>query len=240
VGGAFIVTDRRDGVDIEHIGEYLIVDRPNRLVFTFSVPRYSSQETTVTIEIAPSGDGCDLVLNHQGVLPDYAQRTESGWTTILGGLATLLSEGAPAPIPNAIVVERKLPFPRERVWRSLTEPTLIAQWLMPNTFAPVLGHRFTFQARPVGDWDGVVECEVLEIEAPQRLRFSWHSGSHRSTTYGSRLETTMTWTLTAVEGGSWLHMAHDGFRPGNEGAYVAMRLGWDSAMEGIERVTALG
>ena len=90
VGGKFTFVDRRDGEDIEHIGEYLEIARPHRLAFTFAVPKFSSQRTTVSIDIVPGGAGCTVTLTHAGVLPDYASRTEEGWTRILDGLAAAL------------------------------------------------------------------------------------------------------------------------------------------------------
>ena len=91
VGGRFTFVDRRDGEDVEHTGEYLEIDRPRRLVFTLTVPKYSSDKTRVIIDIVPVGGGCELTLTHQGVLTDYEGRTESGWTGILAGLASSLS-----------------------------------------------------------------------------------------------------------------------------------------------------
>lgn len=90
VGGAFTLVDRREGEEIEHTGEYLEIARPRRIVFTFSVPKYSKQGTTVNIDIVPLGTGCALTLIHQGVLPDYASRTQEGWGKILAGLAATL------------------------------------------------------------------------------------------------------------------------------------------------------
>jgi uncharacterized protein YndB with AHSA1/START domain len=90
VGGRFVLTDRRDGVDVDHVGEYLEIDRPRRLVFSFSVPTYSAEATCVTVEITPAGDGCELVLTHEGVLADYGDRTTGGWTGVLEGLAASL------------------------------------------------------------------------------------------------------------------------------------------------------
>jgi uncharacterized protein YndB with AHSA1/START domain len=90
VGGAFCFTDRREGEDVEHIGEYLEIDRPRRLVFTFTVPKYSQESTCVTVDIVRQGAGCELTLTHEGVLPDYASRTEAGWTGILERLAATL------------------------------------------------------------------------------------------------------------------------------------------------------
>jgi len=91
VGGRFVFVDRRDGEEVEHTGEYLEIDRPRRLVFTFGVPQYTSEFTKVIIEITARSKGCDLVLIHEGVWEDYATRTESGWNMILDELNTTLS-----------------------------------------------------------------------------------------------------------------------------------------------------
>ena len=90
VGGRFTFVDRRDGQDIEHTGEYLEIDRPRRLVFTFRVPKFSAESTQVTIDIMPLDSGCELTLTHEGVLPDYSERTTAGWTKLLGNLAARL------------------------------------------------------------------------------------------------------------------------------------------------------
>jgi uncharacterized protein YndB with AHSA1/START domain len=90
VGGRFTFTDRRDGEDIDHVGEYLEIDRPRRLVFSFSVPAFSAEPTVVRLEITPLGDGCELVLTHEGVLPDYVEQTKGGWGMILDGLGRVL------------------------------------------------------------------------------------------------------------------------------------------------------
>jgi uncharacterized protein YndB with AHSA1/START domain len=89
VGGRFTFTDRRDGEDVDHTGEYLEIDRPRRLVFTFAVPKDSSLVTRVTIEIEPMDGGCELTLTHEGVLPEYAERGVEGWSRILAGLAAI-------------------------------------------------------------------------------------------------------------------------------------------------------
>ena len=90
IGGKFSFVDRRNGEDIEHVGEYLEIDRPRRLVFAFSVPKFSDELTRVTIEIVSAGSGCELTLTHDGVLPDYANRTEGSWQMIVDGLAAAL------------------------------------------------------------------------------------------------------------------------------------------------------
>jgi uncharacterized protein YndB with AHSA1/START domain len=94
VGGRFTIVERREGEEVEHTGEYLEIDRPRLLVFTFSVPRYSNVETLVTVEIVPVETGCELTLLHERVLPEYRDRTESGWSGILDALAGTLAEGA--------------------------------------------------------------------------------------------------------------------------------------------------
>jgi uncharacterized protein YndB with AHSA1/START domain len=91
VGGQFVFVDRRDGEDVEHRGEYLDIDRPRRLVFTFGVPKYSREMTRVCIDIVPRETGCELTLTHEGALPEYADRTKAGWTEILGRLAANLA-----------------------------------------------------------------------------------------------------------------------------------------------------
>jgi uncharacterized protein YndB with AHSA1/START domain len=142
---------------------------------------------------------------------------------------------------RAITVEKVLPYRADTIWRTLTTSASIAKWLMPNDFVATVGHRFTFRTRPMGDWDGVVQCEVLACEPPKLLRYSWKGGADGNPAYGSRLVSTVTWTLTPVEGGAHLRMVHDGFVfPGNQFAYDAMSPGWGRAMDGVARVTAEG
>ena len=92
VGGVFIFTDRRGGVDVDHCGEYLEIERPNRLVFDFGVPAHSPERGRVVIEISADGAGSVLTLTQQ--MPEqfapYAGRTQQGWTMMLGNLATML------------------------------------------------------------------------------------------------------------------------------------------------------
>lgn len=90
VGGSFTVVDRREGVDVEHIGTYLQIDRPRRLVFEFQVPMYSAQRTRISIDIAALGDGCELTLVHEGVPQDTIVRTQNGWSQMLKRLQARL------------------------------------------------------------------------------------------------------------------------------------------------------
>ncbi|KAF0178829.1 MAG: SRPBCC domain-containing protein [Hyphomonadaceae bacterium] len=93
VGGRFTFVDRRDGADVEHTGEYLELDRPRRLVFTFLVPMYSTDAAIVEIDIARDGDGCVLTLR-QEMAPEYAdykERSEQGWAMIVANLEKALA-----------------------------------------------------------------------------------------------------------------------------------------------------
>jgi uncharacterized protein YndB with AHSA1/START domain len=94
VGGGFRIV-RRDDRDVEHVGRYLEIDRPRKLVFTFAVPAFSPAETVVTIDIVPAAQGCELTLTHEHVLPEWADSTAQGWGMILAGLERVLGSTAP-------------------------------------------------------------------------------------------------------------------------------------------------
>ena len=94
VGGRYLFVDRRPEGDAEHFGEYLEIDRPRRLVFTFSVDRSSDEADRVAIDIVPLETGCELTLTHE-MKPEwaaYAGKTEEGWTNIIDGLSRMLGE----------------------------------------------------------------------------------------------------------------------------------------------------
>jgi uncharacterized protein YndB with AHSA1/START domain len=138
---------------------------------------------------------------------------------------------------TAIIVEKMLPYAPDKIWHALTTKDLIAKWLMPNDFVPQVGHRFNFRTRPMGDWDGVVHCEVLACEPPLLLRYSWKGGSDSGKS--SRLDTDVTWTLTPVEGGTHVRMVHDGFvLPDNVIAHEAMSPGWGRVLDRIASIMA--
>jgi len=90
VGGSYLIVESREGTDVEHVGEYLEIDHPRRLVFTLKVPKYSQENTKVTVEIRALQSGCELTLTHEGVLPDYIASTTSGWNMILNQLSARL------------------------------------------------------------------------------------------------------------------------------------------------------
>jgi uncharacterized protein YndB with AHSA1/START domain len=92
VGGAYTLVERREGTDVVHSGEYLELIRPSRIVFTFLVPQFSSVTTTVQIDIAPAGEGCELTLTHTGVLPAWEEQTREGWMEILRTAEKVLAD----------------------------------------------------------------------------------------------------------------------------------------------------
>ena len=99
--------------------------------------------------------------------------------------------------------------------------------MAPCGFEPVEGCRFTFKTTPAGPWDGTIECRVLEVRPNQRLAYSWKGGHESNIGYGSKLDTVVTWTLTAESGGTRVRLVHAGFRlPTNETALKNMGDGW--------------
>ncbi|MFA1548433.1 SRPBCC domain-containing protein [Actinomadura chokoriensis] len=122
----------------------------------------------------------------------------------------------------SIEVEEFLPHPPTRVWRALTEPELLARWLMPNDFKPVVGHRFTFATKPIPnvDFDGTIQCQVVDLDEERLLRITWGGGG---------LDTTVTWRLVPEGDGTRLFIEHAGFDlddPVNAYAFRGMGSGW--------------
>ena len=96
----------------------------------------------------------------------------------------------------SVVVEREIPFAPEKIWRALTQPHLIEEWLMKNDFKPVVDHRFNLRA----DW-GVVDCQVLAVEPNKTLSYTWAAYD---------LKSVVTWTLTATSTGEQQPKAQSG------------------------------
>jgi uncharacterized protein YndB with AHSA1/START domain len=132
---------------------------------------------------------------------------------------------------RSIALQYDLAYPPAKVWRALTEPALLAQWLMANDMRPSVGHSFRFTQEPTPWWDGIVHCEILESEPPRRLRYSWRSGPE-----SSPLDTEVTWTLTpTASGGTTLALEHTGFVSDNVFAFDGARTGWQRMLG--ERLT---
>lgn len=119
-------------------------------------------------------------------------------------------------------IVRRYPHPPEAVWRWLASREALAAWLMPNTFAPIVGRDFEFRTRPAPGFDGIVRCRVLELEPPRRLAFTWTSPG---------IETVVTFDLEPEQGGTRLTLSQTGFR-GLKGVTVSYMLGngWRSML----------
>ncbi|MFL5298672.1 MAG: SRPBCC domain-containing protein [Phenylobacterium sp.] len=134
---------------------------------------------------------------------------------------------------RSIVVERTMPHPPQKVWRALTQAELVGEWLMKNDLQPVVGHKFNFRSEPVNGWNGVTDCEVLEVLPEARLVYSWNASGEQAAT---GIKSIVTWTLTPVAGGTLLRMEHAGFRPTDEGFYQGASYGWPKMIEALEGV----
>jgi len=140
-----------------------------------------------------------------------------------------------ATATRSLVVERQMPHPPEKIWRALTQAPLIEAWLMKNDFQPIVGHRFNFRAAPIHGWNGVTDCEVLEIIPCQRLVYSWNASGDQAP---DGLKTIVTWTLTPGESGTHVRMEQSGFRPQDEAGYRGMGGGWPRILGRLEDVAA--
>jgi uncharacterized protein YndB with AHSA1/START domain len=135
----------------------------------------------------------------------------------------------PSGETRSVVVERDFPFPPEKIWRALTQPHLIEEWLMKNDFMPVVGRRFNLRRTPQPDVNIVLDCQVLVVEPNKTLSYTWG---------GLGLESVVTWTLTATSAGTRLRMEHSGFRPDQRQAYGGARSGWPRFFDSLEQALA--
>ena len=130
---------------------------------------------------------------------------------------------------RSVIVEREIPYPPEKIWRALTQPHLIEQWLMKNDFQATVGHRFNLR----GEWGGVLDCEVLALEPHGTLAYSWNY-VHEDAAYD--LRSVVTFTLTPTGTGTHLRMEQRGFRPDQKQAFNGANHGWKGFFEGLEKV----
>jgi uncharacterized protein YndB with AHSA1/START domain len=106
----------------------------------------------------------------------------------------------------------------EKVWRALTNPVLLAEWLLPVVDLKLEpGAAFTFKAEPQPGWDGVVNCRLLEIQAQRKLSWRWVVGD---------IDTVVTFTLTPTASGTHLSLVQSGFKPDQKRNVAGARYGW--------------
>lgn len=131
---------------------------------------------------------------------------------------------------DSISFEFDLPHAPEKVWRALTEPALLTEWLLPAIgFKLEPGVAFTFQTQPQPGWDGVVHCTMREIEAQRKLSWAWMVGD---------IDTVVTFTLTPTAAGTRLSLVQSGFRSNQKQAFGGAKYGWK--MMGGKLVELLG
>lgn len=132
---------------------------------------------------------------------------------------------------DAISFEFDLNHPPEKVWRALTDPKQLAQWLLPvDDLKLERGAAFTFRTDPQPGWDGLVNCRLLEIEPPRKLSYTW--------VVGFGLDTVVTFTLTPTDSGTRISLVQSGFRPDQKQNFGGARYGW--RMMGGRLVDLLG
>ena len=136
----------------------------------------------------------------------------------------------PATETRSVVVERDIAHPPEKLWRALTQPHLMEEWLMKNDFKPVVDHRFKLRA----DW-GAVDCQVLAVEPNKTLSYTWNF-THDDAAFN--LRSVVTFTLTPTSTGTHLRMEQSGFRPDQQQAYQGAKHGWPQFFANLEQVLA--
>jgi uncharacterized protein YndB with AHSA1/START domain len=134
---------------------------------------------------------------------------------------------------RSVIVEREIPYPPEKLWRALTQPHLIAEWLMKNDFQPVIGHRFRLRSDPQPGWNGIIDCEVLVVEPNKTLSYTWGSDEAKLA-----IQSVVTFSLTPVGAGTLLRMEQTGFRPDQKQNYQGAKYGWGLFFGRLEQLLA--
>jgi uncharacterized protein YndB with AHSA1/START domain len=116
------------------------------------------------------------------------------------------------------------------VWEYLTQPELIALWLMPNNFIPAVGAEFEFRTQPIPslDLDGIFYCKVIEYAPFSKLTYSWKGSSGNGI---FTLDTSVQWTLEKHGNGTKLFLHQSGFKKENYSIFTAMTEGWEKNIQ---------
>jgi uncharacterized protein YndB with AHSA1/START domain len=130
---------------------------------------------------------------------------------------TVTEKTAPSQT-DTLSFELDLQHPPEKVWRALTDPKLLADWLMPVVdFKLEPGAAFMFKTQPYPGWDGTVSCQLLEIEPQRKLRYTWTVPF---------LDTVVTFTITPTASGTRLTLVQSGFNENQKREFGGARYGW--------------
>ena len=135
------------------------------------------------------------------------------------------------PETKTVIVEREIAQPPEKIWRALTQPHLIEEWLMKSDFKPIVGHKFNLR----GGWGGVLDCEVLALEPNKTLTYTWN---HAHDDPAFNLKSVVTFTLTPTSAGTHLRKEQTGFRPEQKQAFGGANAGWRQFFAKLEEVLA--
>lgn len=119
---------------------------------------------------------------------------------------------------GTLSLEFELQHPPEKVWRALTDPALVSQWLLPVVgFELEPGAAFSLKTQPYPGWDGTVNCRVLEVEDLRKLSYAWAVPF---------LDTVVTFTLTPTPSGTRLSVVQSGFKEDQKKEFGGARYGW--------------
>lgn len=133
---------------------------------------------------------------------------------------------------NTVSLDYEIKSPIERVWHALTDPATLSQWMLfdTNDFQPIVGRHVQFRGKAATGWTGVVDCDVLEVDAPHRLSYTWVTQG----TVG-RHETTVTWTLTeSGYGVTRLHLEQSGFASAAQHEIAGAKSGWSHQLDQLK------
>jgi uncharacterized protein YndB with AHSA1/START domain/DNA-binding transcriptional ArsR family regulator len=163
-------------------------------------------------------------------IQDWVSYYEKFWNDKLVALSHLLKEEH--AMKSTVSLDFYFKSPIEKVWFALTDSNTLSKWMFfkENDFKPVVGHKFQFRMEPTEWWNGIVDCEVLEVDEPHRLSYTWVSGGQ---------STTVTWTLKqAADGTTHVHLEQTGFEEGADQAINGAAYGWQNMAKQLEELLA--
>ena len=131
------------------------------------------------------------------------------------------------PETRTVVVEREIAHPPEKIWRALTQPHLIEEWLMKNDFKPVVGHKFNLSRDATPEIKVVIDCEVTEVEPNETLSYKWKA-------FGT--DTVVTFTLTPTASGTALRVEQSGFAADNKAAIKGANASWRLFLKALDEL----
>lgn len=200
VGGAFSFVVRRQGQEIDHVGEYLELERPRRLVFTWGIRGHSADESRVIIDITPLAHGCELTLTHE-MSPkwaDFVERSRAGWAKMVGVLADQLAGND----QNRVTISCWIATSPERAWQAITDPKQLEQWFAPGCAWEIdtlaVGGIVKFYNTP----DDIALHTIEILDPPREFALRWYEQDNPMLT---------TFRLTAENGGVRVTVIESGF-----------------------------